>query len=172
MVEEAETDADMGEPEPEPEPDMGPPDPEPEPEPDPMFGPGRSNHQRDIEGDDRFDPNQDQNGARQIQPGEYEDLILHGDESDWYRLEVCAGGLLTVSVNHPFDGGDIDLQVWVVNEGRVIHSEAFCTGVEGGAYRNMDDDPKDAIIGVYPFGPPGQRAGDNTYTMRVSVECP
>ena len=152
---------------PPPDPDMAPPAPDAGPMP---WGPGVCNHGRRIAGDDRLDPNQDVPGARDIQPGFYEDLVIHGDEADWYRLDVCSGGRISVEIDHPFDGGDLDLQVFVHNGGRVIHSEGFCTGEEAGSHLNDTDGGVQYDIGVYVFGPPGQPGGDNNYALRVTVE--
>ena len=154
------------------EPDAAPPEPdaaEPEPDADMRWGFGRCNHQRRIEGEDRLDPNQDVPGARDIVPGFYEDLIIHGGDGDWYRLPLCGGGRITVRVEHPFDGGDIDLQAFD-GGARVIHEQDLCDGIEEGSHLNDRDDEVRIDIGVYIFGPPGQLGGDNTYTMRVTIE--
>jgi hypothetical protein len=136
-----------------------------------MFGPGRCNHQRRLDRDDQYEPNPDQNSARPIELGRHEGLVLRGDDSDWYRVRgVCAGGFIEISLDHPFDGGDVDLQVWA-GGGRVIHSQGLCTGHEEGRYE-IEDGIEQVIIGVYPFGPPGQPGGDNTYDLQIAMACP
>ena len=146
-----------------PAPDMEAPD---------RFGMGRCNHQRRIEEDDAFEPNPDQNSARPIPLGRSENLILRAGDSDWYRFEgLCMGGTFSIVLEHPFDGGDLDLQVWAGREGRVIHSQGFCTGREEGRF-DIPQGVDRLTIGVYPFGPPGQPGGANTYTLDLRMACP
>ncbi len=142
------------------EPDMAPPRG--------PFGPGRCDHDRRIVGNDPLDPNQDVPGARDILPGVFPDLIIHGNESDWYRVSLCAGGRLTVSVEHPFDGGDLDLQVFI-GGARVIHSQGLCTGTEGGEFVNGNREVT-ADMGVYVYGGPGRDGGDNVYRFTLAIE--
>ena len=137
-----------------------------------MFGPGRCNHQRRIDEDDQYEPNPDQNSARQIQLGRHEGLVLRAGDSDWYRLEgLCENGFVDLSLDHPFEGGDLDVQVWADGGGRVIHSQGFCTGHEEGRYR-IPADVEWINIGVYPFGPAGEPGGANTYTLELQMACP
>ena len=139
--------------------------------PDPAFGPGRCNHQRRLDVDDEYEPNPDQNSARRLLPGRYPDLVLRAGDSDWYRLDgLCANGVVSFILDHPFDGGDIDLQVWANGEGRVIQSQGFCTGREEGRYQ-LPDGVDTLTVGVYGFGPPGQPAGANTYSLTVLLAC-
>ena len=140
--------------------------------PPPVFGPGRCNHQRRLDEDDQYEPNPDQNSARPLRVGRHDNLILRAGDSDWYRVEgLCDGGILEINLSHPFDGGDLDLQVWADGGDRVIHSQEFCAGQEGGRY-DIEDGVDWVNIGVYPFGPPGEPGGANTYSLEIRLACP
>ncbi len=135
------------------------------------FGPGRCNHDGVSPREARDIGGQDQNGARQIQPGVYRGLTVGGaDFSDWYRVEVCEDGVLDITVEHGFNGVDLDLDVWHPNEGRLGQSQEPCAGRESYRWQNLGE-IVDIRFNVYPWAPPG-RNGNNTYSLSVSVACP
>ena len=114
---------------------------------------------------------QDQNGAMQIQPGRYEGMTVGlADTSDWFRVEVCAGGTLDIVVQFPFDGVDLDLDVWHPRQARLGQSQNLCTGRESFRWVN-DGEIVDIRFNVYPWAPPG-RDGNNRYDLEVSIACP
>ena len=135
------------------------------------FGPGRCNYDAMWPREARDLGGQDQNGARQIQPGVYRDLTVGlVDTSDWYRVEVCPDGVLSVTVDFGFDGVDLDLDVWHPNEGRLGQSQELCTGRESFRWQN-DGEVVDIRFNVYPWAPPG-RDGNNRYDLTVELACP
>jgi hypothetical protein len=134
------------------------------------FGPGRCNYDAMHPREPADLGGQDQNGARQTQPGQYNDLTVGGiDWADWYRVEVCAGGVIEIEVDHPFDGVDLELDVWHPNLARLGQSTGQCTGREFYRWQN-DGDIVDIRFNVYPWAPPG-RDGNNRYSLSVRVMC-
>ena len=121
--------------------------------PDDEFGPGRCNWGGMVPREARDLGGQDQNSARPIQPGRYEDLTVGGvDISDWHRVEVCAEGTLMLRVTHLFNGADVDLDVWHPRQGRLGQSQGLCTGTESFRWQNGGE-IVDIRFNIYPLHP-------------------
>ena len=82
---------------------------------------------------------------------------------------LVPGGLLSLEVLHPFNGVDVDLDVWHPREARLGQSQGLCTGREFFQWRNAGE-IVDIRFNVYTFAPPG-RDGNTRYTLIVTVDC-
>ncbi len=106
--------------------------------------------------DDGFEPNDDAESATAVMDGRYEDLAVCGDD-DWYTMEVCAGGTLTIDLYFVDDDGDIDIEVQGGPAGRTGSDDERVVFVNG-------DAPADVTWRVFGFD------GDqNGYAMDVTV---
>ena len=46
----------------------------------------------------------------------------------WFKTSLCAGGTITVDLTYPDGGGDLHLQLWATNQGKVRESTDLCAG--------------------------------------------
>ena len=110
--------------------------------------------------DDLREENDAPADAGRLGPGAYEDLVVCGDD-DWYAVDVCAGGTLTVVAGFAHAEGDLDL---------ALHDPA---GARLAFSASADDDERltfaaanDATVLVRVFGFGG---AENAYDLALVV---
>lgn len=120
----------------------------------------------DIVGDemcepDQFEPNNTFGQAVELEPGEYDPLVVCGGDDDFYRFCPAADGPMTISVRFEHRQGDIDLELLderrqvIERRNGVDDEERLDLDVEGGQCY---------ILRVFLFG---LNAGINEYVLDV-----
>ena len=113
--------------------------------------------------DDAFEDNDDLAGAVPIPPGEHEGQICAGDQ-DWFSVDVCAGGTLTVDLVFANASGDLDMGLRSA-DGSLIAASASATDDEQIVY-TVDHDAT-VIIQIV-----GYAGAQNAYGLDVALVCP
>ena len=91
--------------------------------------------------------------------------------ADWFRIDVCNGGTLTVNIEYPNGGGDLHLLLQGNNLGRLDNSTDICAGRQSVTWTNETGQDAGVQFGVLGFGPPGRQGGENSYSMDVILAC-
>jgi hypothetical protein len=65
-----------------------------------------------IRVDDRIEENDDPAGAELLSPNLYGNLMIISGDDDWYKVQVCNGGVLTVTTSFIDANGDIDVHLY------------------------------------------------------------
>ena len=61
--------------------------------------------------DDRLEENDGPADAAPLPAGEADGLRVCGGDDDWYAVEICAGGTLTIDARFAHAAGDLDLSL-------------------------------------------------------------
>ncbi|HON26555.1 MAG TPA: hypothetical protein PLJ73_11680, partial [Myxococcota bacterium] len=91
--------------------------------------------------DDEFEPNNSTSSATAIEAGEYDNLVICPDNDDYYTIDVCAGGTLTVAID--FEEADGELKAQLIDENGDALDEANPL-----TYVNALADPVSVILQV------------------------
>jgi hypothetical protein len=115
---------------------------------------------------DAFSENHAQDAAAAIQPGAYEGLAVCVDASDWFTIEVCAGGSLRADVLFAHADGDLDALLTNANNDRLA-SGLSVSDNESLAYVNDGEAAVQVDLRVYVL------RGANDYALELTLEnCP
>ncbi|MCB9530027.1 MAG: hypothetical protein H6701_16855, partial [Myxococcales bacterium] len=111
---------------------------------------------------DDFEPNEDIDSATPIMAGSYADLSICGDDVDFYAIEICAGGTLTLDVLFTHAGGDIDVLFGDADD--IITSSE--SGSDNEQIVFLNDGPT-ATFYAQVFGFDG---AENSYSLEVAID--
>ena len=118
-----------------------------------------------VGSDDALENNDSCGGLPDLNEGTYSNLIVKGNDDDWYEISVPTGAKLTVDLNFTHAWGDIDAALWV-NCG-----DASSTDISAGVSNSeklewINTGPTNTVAWrVYLYN--DQR---NQYSMTVSLE--
>ncbi|MCB9553331.1 MAG: lamin tail domain-containing protein [Myxococcales bacterium] len=111
---------------------------------------------------DDFEPNEDIGSATPIVAGSYADLSICGDDVDFYAIEICAGGTLTLDVLFTHADGDIDALFGDADD--IITSSE--SGSDNEQIVFLNDGPT-ATFYAQVFGFDG---AENSYSLEVAID--
>ena len=115
--------------------------------------------------DDRFEENDELGTAASVEPGHYPGLILLEGDEDWFRVEICGGGQLTVRIVFIDADGDLDLGIHDITGRLFATSDSSTDGAEASAH--APDEGGIANVRVWGYDGAG-----NTYDLSIDVsEC-
>lgn len=114
--------------------------------------------------DDSFEPNDHPEEATEIEPGEYPERLMCGDDDDWHRMQLYAGETLTASISFSAALGDLDLGLYDANRDLIELAE---TEDDGESIEFTADVPQIVYVHV-----PGDEALINGYDLSLVVESP
>lgn len=118
-----------------------------------------------VPDDDQFEENDLFADATDLEPGAYPALFLAAGDEDWYRVEVCPGGVVTFDVLFAHRDGDVDITAYDANAGR-LGGSASATDNEQYVHENDSDAPETIYLRVFGFG-----RASNTYDLNITVDC-
>jgi hypothetical protein len=107
--------------------------------------------------DDEFEPNNSTSSATAIEAGEYDNLVICPDNDDYYTIDVCAGGTLTVAID--FEAAEGELKAQLIDENGDALDEANPL-----TYVNASADPVSVILQVV-----GVEGAGNDYSLTVAI---
>ena len=96
-----------------------------------------------------------------------EELMLCGEDVDYYTLSVCFGD--SHGDGH-FDSATVDIDIELSFEGAAIPEaeSAGVTGVEEVSFTNLAMTEQDIYLLVYPYRP----VSEASYRLEITSECP
>ena len=113
--------------------------------------------------DDDFEDNDDRDAPTEVAAGLYEDLQICADDEDWYLINVCEGGRLTVEVQFIDVDGDLDLAL-LGDAGFNLASATSVTDDERVTWLRRR---QRSVCGC------GFNGQESNYSMRIAIEgCP
>ncbi len=113
--------------------------------------------------DDEYEENDTQDDAVRLRPGVY-DLVMADDDSDWFSVDVCANGRLTVVSDSQDFTGELELAVHDA-AGQELESDERAGNL--GVVRVRSDGATTLYIRTWGFS---GRSND-AYTLRIDVDC-
>ncbi len=111
--------------------------------------------------DDAFEENDDPQQARPVEPGDHPGLVLPPGDGDWFLVQTCPAGTLTVGISFEHDAGDLDLAL--TSYGRMAPSAS-----ESDDEEVVLDELYEERVFVHVFGRDG---AENTYDLHVALDC-
>ncbi len=116
--------------------------------------------------DDLFEDNDASGQAFPIAPAQYRGLQICANDADWYRLDVCAGGTLTVALSFTHRSGDLDLELFESNAALdSLGSSSSLTDGEDVSWTNNTGQVESVFIYVDGFFD-----AENAYDMTVTID--
>ena len=116
--------------------------------------------------DDIYSPNHTIETAAPLLPGYYQDLVLCGDDDDYFSFEVCPGGVLDIAVLFTHAQGDIDAYIRNA-DGTPLASGVSMDDNEYLSYRNNTDETVTLYLHVTLFS-----GNENDYEVLAGIdEC-
>ncbi|MBU0552206.1 hypothetical protein KKB55_13485 [Myxococcota bacterium] len=114
--------------------------------------------------DDGLEENDAIAAARPLSPGVYEGLAICSGDDDFYAVEVCAGGTLSVEARFSYADGDLDLGLY---RGDVLLTNALSSD-DNEALRYTANADETLNLRVYGFS-----GAANQYALSVALnDCP
>ena len=111
--------------------------------------------------DDDFEDNDTLQGAPPLAPGTYDNLAVCAGDEDWFAVEVCGGGTLTVEASFVDADGDLELGLYDAAGAQIVSSE---TGAD--TERITHPAAADAVVYVRVWG---FRDAENAYRLDVQL---
>ncbi len=113
--------------------------------------------------DDRFEENDNRRQAPRLEPGGHPELMITADDEDWFVVDTCRAGTLTVGITFLNDDGDLDLALF---DG---------AGDELGSSLSMDDN-EEVVLEELAGGPvfimvEGWGGAENAYHLQIALDC-
>ncbi len=112
--------------------------------------------------DDAFEDNDAAGGAAPLGTGARDDLQVCADDEDWFAIDVCAGGTLTVALAFEHDDGDLDVEL-LDAAGDTLDTSNSSQDGEQVSYAPAG--PETVLLRVYGF-----RGAHNAYAIDVDVD--
>ena len=110
---------------------------------------------------DAFEPNETLEDAAPVEIATFSPLSICADDTDWYSIEVCAGGVLTIDVLFSHAAGDIDVEL--SDLGGLIDASDTATDDEQIIFANGGE------TGTYYINVFGFRDAQNTYDLAIDI---
>ena len=110
--------------------------------------------------DDGMEQNSDRESATPLSFGDYSQLMLCGEDEDWYRLESCVGGQITAAIRFQSLDGDLDMEL-LSGEGAVLVEGS--SGSDDEEIRHLNPEGGDLYLRVF-----GYQGAENRYDLELS----
>ncbi|MCY2961021.1 MAG: hypothetical protein NTY35_12730 [Planctomycetota bacterium] len=119
-----------------------------------------------IGSDDSFEDNDTCGGHPDILEGTYNNLVVKGNDEDWYEISVPSGAKITIDLAFTHAWGDIDAQLWVnCGDASATDTSAGITNSEKLEWLNNTGSANTVAWRVYLYS--DER---NQYSMTVSLD--
>jgi hypothetical protein len=121
--------------------------------------------------DDDFEDNDTCLDAVPLAPGTYQNLLTReqGDDPDFYRVTIPAGGFLDATAAFLHIASDIDLNVFSSDCSTLITSSGGTTDIENVRVFNCGATPADVVLEVFVFGF-GANTGCGVYELILETD--
>ena len=116
--------------------------------------------------DDRFEENDDRAASTELLDGDYNGLQICRDDDDWYQVNVCEGGRVSIELLFIDADGDLEASLVDGNDARL----AFASSSDDNETLLWANEGEDTTVFLRVFGFLGAA---NQYDLRVNViGCP
>ena len=104
--------------------------------------------------------------ATPLEPGSYDRFEICGpDDEDWFALDVCAGGTVTIDAFFTHADGDLDIFLREADESQLARS--FTSNDDEQIVYVHDGDARTLYLEVDGF-----QAAQNRYVLEYALDCP
>ena len=111
--------------------------------------------------DDRFEENDIFQEATTVEPGIYDNLTRTSGDDDWYVVDVCEGGTITVDVTFSHLQGD--LNAWLYDEA-VLYLDGSLSSTDNESLSATISSSQSVYINVFSFN-----SDEADYQLNISV---